>query len=115
MMRLSRATPILALGLLLSQLVACAASGAHPARPAGDEPAMALALEVLEETPLVDGHNDLPWQIRISAPCWDEPERCSEVNDVLSYDLRTRTEGHTDIERLRPWWRSPITRRISRW
>jgi membrane dipeptidase len=38
----------------------------------------------------VDGHNDLPWEIRNSA-----------AMDVAAYDLRSRTSGHTDIERLR--------------
>jgi len=45
---------------------------------------------VLETTPLVDGHNDLPWEIRSSSG-----------GDVAAYDLRTRTQGHTDIPRLR--------------
>lgn len=50
------------------------------------------ARRVLSATPLVDGHNDLPWVIRRSreAPL-----------DVRAYDLRTRTPGHTDLERLR--------------
>jgi len=50
------------------------------------------ALRVLSTTPLVDGHNDLPWEIRgqESAPM-----------DVAAYDLRERTPGHTDLPRLR--------------
>jgi membrane dipeptidase len=53
---------------------------------------MAMALRVLSTTPLVDGHNDLPWEIRSqeSAPM-----------DVAAYDLRDRTSGHTDIPRLK--------------
>ena len=48
--------------------------------------------DVLSTTPLVDGHNDLPWAIRTDdvAPM-----------DVARYDLRRRTRGHTDLERLR--------------
>lgn len=53
---------------------------------------MALAREVLREVPLVDGHNDLPWEIR---------ERPEAPMDVVAYDLRTRTPGHTDIARMR--------------
>lgn len=51
-----------------------------------------IAHRVLNTTPLVDGHNDLPWAIRGNeeAPM-----------DVAAYDLRHRTPGHTDIPRLR--------------
>src|SRR5690606_9460121 len=47
---------------------------------------------VLSQTPLFDGHNDLPWAIRTY-------ERAPF--DVAAYDLRSRTPGHTDLERLR--------------
>lgn len=47
---------------------------------------------VLDRVPLFDGHNDLPWAIRQSE---DAPR------DARAYDLRVRTTGHTDIERLR--------------
>jgi membrane dipeptidase len=69
-------------------------SGCGPARastPPAD-PHLERARQVLSTTPLVDGHNDLPWAIRTfrAAP-----------RNVAAYDLRTRTRGHTDIERLR--------------
>lgn len=51
-----------------------------------------VARRVLETTPLVDGHNDLPWAIR---------ENEEAPMDVGAYDLRTRAPGHTDIPRLR--------------
>jgi len=51
----------------------------------------AVARRVLSTTPLIDGHNDLPWVIRNA----DSPR------DVGAYDLRTTTSGHTDIARLR--------------
>jgi membrane dipeptidase len=47
---------------------------------------------VLERVPLIDGHNDLPWAIRGNS---------AAPMDVSAYDLRSRTPGHTDIERLR--------------
>jgi membrane dipeptidase len=58
----------------------------------GADPHMEIARRVLSTTPLVDGHNDMPWVIRryTAAP-----------RDVVAYDLRRRTPGHTDIERLR--------------
>jgi membrane dipeptidase len=56
-----------------------------------DDAALARAQRVLRTTPLIDGHNDLPWAIRAyrAAP-----------RDVDAYDLRTTTPGHTDFARL---------------
>jgi membrane dipeptidase len=53
---------------------------------------MEVARRVLATTPLIDGHNDLPWLI------YANPEA---PGDLSSYDLRGRAPGHTDIERLR--------------
>ena len=52
----------------------------------------ARARKVLQSTPLIDGHNDLPWAIR---------ESKTAPMDVAAYDLRQRTKGHTDLERLK--------------
>jgi membrane dipeptidase len=59
---------------------------------AQDEDPATVARRVLATSPLVDGHNDLPWAIRESE---DAP------HDVRAYDLRHTTLGHTDIQRLR--------------
>ncbi len=56
------------------------------------DPHMERARKVLRSTPLIDGHNDLPWVIRR----FDEAPR-----DVARYDLRQTTPGHTDLARLR--------------
>ncbi len=53
---------------------------------------LARAKRILASTPLVDGHNDLPWAIRRDS---------AAPMDVHAYDLTKRTTGHTDIERLR--------------
>ena len=53
---------------------------------------LARARRVLAATPLIDGHNDLPWAVR---------EYRAAPRDVNAYDLRTTTPGHTDIARLR--------------
>jgi len=85
-------------------LGACASGGAEPPSVATGDDADRLAREVLRETPLVDGHNDLPWELMTQAVCWREPEACAGADappDVAGYDLRTRVPGHTDIERLR--------------
>jgi membrane dipeptidase len=54
--------------------------------------ALARARQVLARQPLIDGHNDLPWAIRY-AP--------NAPGDVAAYDLHARTDGDTDLERLR--------------
>src|SRR5688572_14657181 len=57
-----------------------------------NDPHLERARRVLRSTPLIDGHNDLPWAIRRSS---------TAPMDVEAYDLRKRTAGHTDLERLR--------------
>jgi membrane dipeptidase len=55
--------------------------------------ALAVARDVLRRAPLIDGHNDLPWVIRV-----DRAAR----GDVVAYDLnRVRERADTDIPRLR--------------
>ena len=53
---------------------------------------MARALRVLNEQPIIDGHNDLPWRIR---------EDSAHSMDVEAYDLTKTTRGMTDIARLK--------------
>jgi len=53
---------------------------------------LARAKRILKETPLIDGHNDLPWRIR---------EDTIARGNVDAYDLRTHTPGQTDLDRLR--------------
>ncbi len=53
---------------------------------------IAKAKRVLAATPLVDGHNDLPWRIR---------EDKDMARDVERYDLRKKTPGHTDLARIK--------------
>jgi membrane dipeptidase len=72
-------------------LAACSAATAQP-RAADADPHMEVARRVLATTPLVDGHNDLPWAIRVHGEA---------PRDVDAYDLRERAPGHTDIRRLR--------------
>jgi membrane dipeptidase len=49
-------------------------------------------MAIHKEAILIDGHNDLPWAIH---------ERKSAPGDVDALDLSKRTEGDTDIPRLR--------------
>lgn len=63
-----------------------------PAAAQTDSFHLERARRVLRSTPLFDGHNDLPWAIR---------QYRAAPMDVDAYDLRGRTPGHTDLERLR--------------
>ncbi len=54
------------------------------------EAALQHARELLKETPLIDGHNDLPWLIREETG-----------GDVAAFHLERRNEFDTDIPRLR--------------
>ena len=65
-------------------------SAAHPVHAQTDA-ALERARRILRATPLIDGHNDLPWAIR---------ERAGSPRDVGRYDLRGHTAGHTDLARL---------------
>jgi membrane dipeptidase len=59
---------------------------------AAEDPALERARAVLKAAPIIDGHNDVPWAIRESE---------THPRDVDAYDLRQKTEGDTDIPRLR--------------
>lgn len=61
-------------------------------RDASLEVRVAYVRKLLRNTPLVDGHNDLPWAMR---------EAAKDPLDVVAYDLRRKTAGMTDIARLR--------------
>jgi membrane dipeptidase len=76
--------------LTLALLLAVAAALPLPAQVADAH--LARARRVLRTTPLIDGHNDLPWAIR---------EDSVARHDVDKYDLRTTTPGHTDLARLK--------------
>jgi membrane dipeptidase len=84
MMRYSLLLPLVLLG-------ACSTTGTQSGGVNGSE-AAARVRALLSTTPLVDGHNDLPWAVR---------QYETAPHDVVAYDLRRRTPGHTDIGRLR--------------
>ena len=72
--------------VLLSALVLPGAFAAAP------DPALTHARALLKSAILIDGHNDLPWEIR-------EDEKTPM--DVEAYDLRRPARGKTDIARLK--------------
>ena len=57
-----------------------------------DDPYLERAKRLLDQSILIDGHNDLTWAIR------DDKKT---PGDIVAYDLRKRTAGQTDIPRLR--------------
>ncbi len=77
--------------LLTSHLLLLTFLMTLPARAQSKDRALEHARKLLQSTPLIDGHNDLPWTIR-------ESEKAPR--DVAAYDLRTQTTGHTDLSRL---------------
>jgi membrane dipeptidase len=71
---------------------AAAAKDSVPVRDADLATRIAYVRKLLRTSPLVDGHNDLPWAIR------EDPKN---PRDVAAYDLRRTAPGMTDISRLR--------------
>ena len=75
--------------LLLTGLAGCAASAPGLAQSPAD-PALAQALDVLRETPVIDGHNDFPSQVLARGGTLD-------LVDLA----RPQPHLHTDLARLR--------------
>ncbi|HEX6615114.1 MAG TPA: dipeptidase [Gemmatimonadales bacterium] len=65
---------------------------AAPATAQAPDAALRHARELLRSTPLIDGHNDLPWEIRTAK---DHPR------DVTAYDLHARAPKQTDLPRMK--------------
>lgn len=75
---------------LLSTVAVALLTGPAAAQDAGE----ARARRILERTPLIDGHNDLPWALRQG--------HGSDPHAVdLTTNLEASTDLHTDISRLR--------------
>jgi membrane dipeptidase len=75
---------------VLGALAAAAVATAVAAPP--EDASLRHARQLLSKHILIDGHNDLPWAIRESK---DAP------SDVAAYDLTKKTNGQTDLPRLR--------------
>ena len=83
------------LGAAIISMIAISGSAADPAPvPKPDAATLAAVRQLLREVPLIDGHNDLPWQYR------------KRTNDLSAIDLARDTSKLspavvTDIPRLR--------------
>jgi membrane dipeptidase len=62
-----------------------------PAAAQSSDSALEHARKLLESTPLIDGHNDLPWEIR---------ESKTAPRDVAAYDIRRSAPKQTDLPRM---------------
>jgi membrane dipeptidase len=80
------------LTLVLVPLTLFLVTMSTPASAQSKDRALEHARQLLKSTPLIDGHNDLPWEIR---------EFKTAPHDVAAYDLRNRTPKHTDLGRLK--------------
>ena len=79
----------------MNRILALGAALAAFASPALAQDEAARVRGVLEATPLIDGHNDLPWQV---SERWQGDARQLDVTQDLS---RLDPPMHTDIARLR--------------
>jgi len=87
-----RVTPVFAAVAVCLALGSPSVLKAQGASAPASDPYLARAKRILSQTPLIDGHNDLPWRIR---------EDSIARGNVDAYDLRKRTPGHTDLDRLK--------------
>ena len=77
---------------LVMTTIICACATSQSVQAQTVDRYLARARAVLRTTPLVDGHNDLPWRIR---------EDTLHANDIDAYDLRGSMPGMTDLDRLK--------------
>ncbi|XP_034047976.1 dipeptidase 1 [Thalassophryne amazonica] len=71
---------------LLSWIWSCSVITTSPAA----DPHLQRALQLMSETPLIDGHNDLPWQLRKQFN-----------NQLCKVDLNTLQTTHTNIQKIK--------------
>jgi membrane dipeptidase len=64
----------------------------HSCAVSAEDPALERARRLLQQHPVIDGHNDLPWTVRAET---------EGLGDVEGYDLRRPSSGDTDLARLR--------------
>ena len=90
---------VLAMAAMIGSTIGCSPQLGEetPSRPTpagkgmGAESLMQRAMRIHREAPLVDGHNDLPWQLRSKA-----------ASDLARMDFRGPLPMlHTDVPRLR--------------
>ena len=81
--------------LAITVLGGCAGSGSPSAATMADDELLARAHRLMATTPLIDGHNDLPWQYRSRVN--NHVDRLDIAQDLTTLESPT----HTDLPRLR--------------
>eukprot|EP00735_Rhodelphis_limneticus_P008810 TRINITY_DN2290_c0_g1::TRINITY_DN2290_c0_g1_i1::g.6802::m.6802 TRINITY_DN2290_c0_g1::TRINITY_DN2290_c0_g1_i1::g.6802 ORF type:complete len:420 (+),score=139.57,sp/P31429/DPEP1_RABIT/51.89/2e-119,Peptidase_M19/PF01244.16/4.9e-116,Amidohydro_2/PF04909.9/0.091 TRINITY_DN2290_c0_g1_i1:43-1260(+) len=81
---------LLTAGLVLLNVFGSTLAFAGQETPLLRSNALEQALEIMKKYPLIDGHNDLPWQFRKQFG-----------NKIYDLDLNDLPQTHTDIQRLR--------------
>jgi membrane dipeptidase len=92
MTRKRKRQSVVSVVILVFQLLVASSTLVSQSGPPKDEVALQHARQILKSTPLIDGHNDLPWTIRTNP---------QTPLDVDAYDLRKRTSCDTDLGRLK--------------
>jgi membrane dipeptidase len=83
------------LGIGLAVSLALAAGAQEPARKDPDPARLERARKILDASPLIDGHNDLPWEIR------KRYQNHFDKIDLKAGTAKLDPPMHTDIPRLR--------------
>ena len=92
MTRKKKLQTVVSIVILAFQLLVVSSTLAAQSGSPKDEVALQHARQILKSTPLIDGHNDLPWTIRTNPQA---------PRDVEAYDLSKRTPCDTDLGRLK--------------
>jgi membrane dipeptidase len=77
--------------VVLSSLSLACAQASSGGGGTQEDPALRRARDLLKRSILIDGHNDLPWEIRNAK---------GAPRDVVAYDLRKTAPGQTDFARI---------------
>lgn len=83
---------VISVVILVFHLLALSSTLAAQSGSSKDDVALQHAHRILQSTPLIDGHNDLPWTIRTNP---------HSPRDVEAYDLSKRTPCDTGLARLK--------------
>jgi membrane dipeptidase len=92
--------------LFLPVLIAAALAAPAAAKPRSETPEQRVE-RVLNQTPVIDGHNDLPWEIRDGFDFWRKPldlgADTSRLGHPLQTDLPRLAKGHVGAQFWSVW------------
>jgi membrane dipeptidase len=100
------------LPVLIGAAAAAAASPSLAAKPRSEPPEQRVE-RLLSATPVIDGHNDLPWEIREAYDNWRKPldlnADTSRLEHRLQTDLPRMRKGHVGAQFWSVWIPSATT------